>query len=104
VRSLCLIAFACCALLANAPGALARATDLPCGAVTGTATDMTPTSATLNGTLGALSGGDAQFCGTWWFDYGPTSAYGTSTPATDVSGEGELPVSATITGVTPNTT
>ena len=41
-------------------------------------------------------------CGAWYFDYGPTIAYGATTPE-QTAGEGAEPVSATVTGLTPAT-
>jgi hypothetical protein len=66
---------------AATPGAVGETGD--CNAVTGVATGVTATSATLNGTLGGYPG-DAFFCGSWKFDYGPTVAYGETTPLGEV--------------------
>jgi methylglyoxal synthase len=60
-------------------------------AATGGASDVTTTSATLNGTSSA---------GKYHFEYG-----GTSTPEADLGAAGAIkPVSATVTGLTPDTT
>jgi len=74
-----------------------------CGATTEPATSVTTTSATLNGLLGD-SGGDAGNCGHWFFDYGTTIAYGSTTPAGVPQEGSEVPVSMTVTGLTPDTT
>ncbi|MCK9218721.1 MAG: T9SS type A sorting domain-containing protein [Bacteroidales bacterium] len=70
-------------------------------AITTAATSVTSTGATLNGTVDA--GGAPT---TVTFDYGLTSAYGTTVAGTPntVTGNGATPVSATITGLTVNTT
>jgi hypothetical protein len=42
---------------------------------------------------------------TYWWEYGPTTAYGQQTPATDIgSGTGPVAVSDTLTGLSPGTT
>jgi hypothetical protein len=66
--------------------ALAGATTLP-------ATDVTNTTATLNGTVDGATAAH--------FEYGTTSGYGLPTPAQTVS---DGPVTATIGGLSPNTT
>ncbi|HEX7222415.1 MAG TPA: S8 family serine peptidase, partial [Candidatus Limnocylindrales bacterium] len=67
-------------------------------ASTGTASSLTTTGATLGGTIGSR-------CATtrWQFEYGPTQAYGTSTPMIGVANRAEG-VSAAINGLTPATT
>jgi hypothetical protein len=68
--------------------------------VTGTATNVTPSSATLNGTVDPS--GRAT---TWYFEYGTSTGYGTKTAAKDAgSGTGALDVSATISGLTAGRT
>jgi hypothetical protein len=68
-------------------------------AVTGAATDVTSTTATLNGTVDP--NGDST---TYYFEYGETTAYGYTTTPTDAgSGWDAGDVSAAITGLTPDT-
>ena len=65
-------------------------------AVTGAATAVTTTSATLNGTVDP-SGRPT----TWYFEYGTGTNYGTKTPVKDGgSGTGATAVSAAVTGLT----
>lgn len=67
--------------------------------VTGAATDITRTSATLNGTVNPNQSPTVYF-----FEYGRTTAYGSSTqPATLVSGNSAVAVPGPISGLTPNT-
>ena len=63
---------------------------------------MTQTGATLNATVNP-NGGEIGDCS---FEYGATASYGSSAPCTPQPGSGETPVSvtATITGLDPNTT
>jgi hypothetical protein len=64
--------------------------------VTGSATNVTPSSATLNGTVDPS--GRAT---TWFFEYGTTTGYGNKTATKDAgSGSGTVSVSASITGLT----
>jgi phosphodiesterase/alkaline phosphatase D-like protein len=64
-------------------------------AVTASATAVTPTSATLNGTVDP-SGRPT----TWYFEYGTSTSYGTKTPVKDAgSGSGSSAVSAAVTGL-----
>ena len=67
-------------------------------ASTGTASSVTTTAATLGGTIGSR-------CATtrWQFEYGPTQAYGTSTPMIGLANRTEG-VSAAIGGLAPATT
>jgi hypothetical protein len=66
-------------------------------AVTGSATNVTVTSARLTGTVDP--NGRAT---TWTFEYGLTTSYGTSTPASSAgSGTTATSVSATVSGLTP---
>ena len=69
-------------------------------AVFTTATDgLTSTGATLHGTAHPESLATSA-----WFDYGPTTAYGTSTsPQSIGSGSSAVAVTQAITGLTPNT-
>jgi hypothetical protein len=68
--------------------------------VTGPATDVGAQSATLIGSI------RADLVGTsYHFEYGPTTAYGSATPATDTGVTfGALPVAATLDRLTPGTT
>ncbi|HWX09271.1 MAG TPA: hypothetical protein VNY33_04775 [Gaiellaceae bacterium] len=64
-------------------------------AVTTSASAVTPTSATLNGTVDP-SGRPT----TWYFEYGTSTSYGTKTPVKDAgSGSGSTAVSAAVTGL-----
>ncbi len=67
-------------------------------ASTGTASPVTTTGATLGGTIGSRCAKT-----TWQFEYGPTQAYGTSTPIVTVANRSEG-VSAAISGLAPATT
>jgi hypothetical protein len=68
-------------------------------ATTGKATAVAATSATLNGTVNP-EGTDTKY----YFEYGPTSTYGTSTPVQDAgSGTRGQAVSAQIGSLSPNT-
>jgi glucose/arabinose dehydrogenase len=81
-------AAACVAVVALAGCA---ATDPP--------TSVTETGATLNGHVNPFGKPTA-----WWFEYGKTKAYGSSTPRGDAgSGDVDVPVSARVTGLTPAT-
>jgi photosystem II stability/assembly factor-like uncharacterized protein/phosphodiesterase/alkaline phosphatase D-like protein len=69
-------------------------------ATTGTATSISTTDATLNGTV------DAQGSSTTvTFEYGPTTSYGNQVTATQspVTGSGSVPVSGVASGLTANT-
>jgi hypothetical protein len=68
--------------------------------VTTAATNITPTSATLNGTVDANGAST-----TVSFEYGLTTAYGTTVPGvpSPVTGTIVTPVSAAISGLIPNT-
>jgi hypothetical protein len=75
-----------------------------CGfATTQAPTDVTDESAVLRGTAHSTEAGSI----THWFEYGPTTDYGESTPVESAqivdSGVG-LPVQATVTGLDPATT
>jgi hypothetical protein len=68
---------------------------------TAAATNVTPNTATLNGTVNRESEPNA----TYHFEYGTTTAYGTATPTTAVaSATGNLPVAADVTALEPATT
>jgi hypothetical protein len=69
-------------------------------AVTGSASSITATSATLNGTVNPSSRDT-----TWYFEYGTSTSYGTKTTAKDAgSGTSNVSVSAAITGLKSGTT
>lgn len=68
--------------------------------VTGSASSVTATSATLNGTVNP--GNRAT---TWYFEYGTSTSYGTKTPTKDAgSGTSAIAVSAPVTGLHGGTT
>ncbi len=68
--------------------------------VTGTATSVTTTSATLNGTVNPSSRAT-----TWYFDYGTSTSYGKQTGKKDAgSGTSPVAVSAAVTGLTSGRT
>ena len=70
------------------------------GVTTGSATSVTNSSATLNGTVNPNLEST-----TYYFEYGTTINYGsTTTPASAGSGADNLPVSSDIEGLTANTT
>jgi hypothetical protein len=64
---------------------------------TANATAVTATSATLNGTVNA----NGTAC-VYYFEYGPTNAYGTSTVSYSTSANSSVAI--TVTGLTENTT
>jgi hypothetical protein len=68
--------------------------------VTGSATSVTTTSATLNGTVNPSSRATS-----WYFEYGKSTSYGTKTAAKD-AGSGTSPVAAAaaVTGLTSGRT
>jgi phosphodiesterase/alkaline phosphatase D-like protein len=69
-------------------------------ASTGNATAITPTSATLNGTVNP----EAQAT-SYYFEYGTSNAYGSQTPTSPVgSGSADVSVSAPLSGLTPEST
>ena len=73
------------------------------GAVTRRATDRTPTSATLNGTVNPFG-----LQTTYYVEYGPTTAYGSRLPVasenTAGNGREPLPVTKVVTGLAAETT
>jgi hypothetical protein len=70
------------------------------GATTGPATDVTATTATLNGTV-SPNREDTRY----YFQYGTTTAYGTDTPMQGpIGGNADRAVSANVTGLAPSTT
>jgi hypothetical protein len=85
---------AACALVATV--ALAKSPTV----TTLSASSVGPHSAAL---AGKLNPNDKP--ATYWFEYGTTTAYGTSTAAASLSkGNKVIPVAATLTGLDPNTT
>jgi subtilisin family serine protease len=62
-------------------------------------TSVTKRTATLNGTVDPRG-----VATTYHFDYGPTTAYGESTEAGVADGNGDVAVSADLTGLAPGTT
>ena len=67
---------------------------------TGSATDITSDSATVNGTVNANG-----LPATVWFEYGTTSgSYGSTSPTQSVSGSGNTTVSIGISGLSASTT
>jgi|CZKG01.1.fsa_nt_gi hypothetical protein len=66
---------------------------------TGPVSDLTSTTATLNGTV--VPDGTATLS---HFDYGTSTSYGSTTPSATPSGFGSQPTSAHVTGLTPGTT
>ena len=72
----------------------------PPGGSSGSASNLAETSAVLSGLVS-----DEYAPTSWRFDYGPTAAYGSSTPGGTLSDLGtERAVSDTATGLTPGTT
>jgi len=71
----------------------------PPAATTGSASAMTATTATLNGTV--FPNKEST---TYRFEYGTTAAYGSQTPAGTASGNSGKSVSASLTGLAPSTT
>ncbi len=70
------------------------------GLATAPATDVLGASATLNGSL-EPNGLDTHY----WFEYGPSPSYGSSTPHEDAGEASAVKlVSATLTGIEPNKT
>jgi len=68
--------------------------------LTGNATAITSTSATVNGTVNPE--GQAT---TYYFEYGTTTSYGSQTATADAgSGTASLAVSAQLASLTPDTT
>jgi hypothetical protein len=68
--------------------------------VTGSAGNVAPTSATLNGTVNPSSRSTS-----WYFEYGTSTSYGTKTTAKDAgSGTSTVTVSAPVTGLTSGRT
>lgn len=73
-------------------------------ATTSAATDVTLSSATLNGTVNP-NGATTSFPGSYKFQWGLTTGYGNETTlGTGQTGSSDIPVSAGISGLTGNTT
>lgn len=84
-------------LALSAPAALAAGEPM---VATGTATAITPTSATVNGTVNP----EGQST-TYYFEYGTTTSYGSRTSMAGAgSGTADVKVSTSIEPLTPNTT
>jgi hypothetical protein len=90
--------FGICAALASFAVTGTALADPP-AATTGAASAVTATTATLNGTVSPN-----KETTTYRFEYGPTTAYGSQTPAGTTSGNADKAVSADITGLAPSTT
>lgn len=92
------IGFLALAIFAIAAASAAAATKPT--AITGPVTATASTSATVSGTVNP--NGTAT---TWFFEYGKTTSYGSETTHTSAgSGTADVPVSATLSSLTPNTT
>jgi len=70
---------------------------VPPSVTTGAASDIAPTSAILNGTLSSLGGATSTLV---WFEWGPTTSYGKSTPVQVMTAPGAF--SAQISGLSSN--
>jgi hypothetical protein len=86
-------------------GAALSAAALVSGCALGQATQATSvqgTSATLNGNVSAIESGPVEH----WFQYGTTTAYGSTTPhrSLTVDDHDDHPVSEPVTGLSPQTT
>jgi phosphodiesterase/alkaline phosphatase D-like protein len=80
--------------------ASAAATPAAPNATTGSASNQAQSSATVSGTVNP-NGTDTQY----YFQYGTSTAYGAKTTSTDAgAGTADVPVSANLTGLSPNTT
>jgi hypothetical protein len=74
--------------------------DTSLGAATGAPHDVTSTQATFNGTMTPGGTEDSSYS----FEYGPTTAYGSQTPAVEVGpGLASTSVASTVTGLEPAT-
>jgi putative metal-binding protein len=76
---------------------IGRVTLDPPSAITGAATEVTPTGARLTGSVNPR-----EYAATYTFEYGPTTAYGQSTPVGQ-AGDGGSPtaVASALSGLTP---
>lgn len=87
------------ALLALALAASAQAAPSPPSVSTGSATAVSYSSATVHGTIDPRGSGTS-----YYFQYGPTHAYGGQTPiASAGAGTGNVSVAAALTGLQPLT-
>ena len=86
----------------GAAWAFANSPLIPPTVVTGSASSITQTSATLNATVNPNS----ETVSDCHFEYGTSMSYGTSVPCTTLPGSGSSPVavSAPVTGLSANTT
>jgi hypothetical protein len=93
-------AFTAIAWELNGEAAIATVDSPKCSAgQTGPVSDLTPTTATLNGTV--VPDGTPTVS---HFDYGTNTSYGSTTPSATPSGFSSQPTAAHITGLTPGTT
>ena len=70
------------------------------GVVTGTASGITVSSATLNGSVDPNAGPT-----TWWFEYGTSTSYGSKTTVANAgNGTGPTSIAAKVTGLQPGRT
>ena len=96
-KQLCLFAIAAMLLVLVLPAGVAAASP---GATTGSATQVTATTATVNGTVDPNKQDT-----TYHFEYGKTTAYGTATPAQGpLKGNSGKSVSSQLTQLAPSTT
>jgi hypothetical protein len=96
------VACASIALIISSGGSAAAAsgTPAPPSATTGAATNVAQSSATVAGTVNPNGVTTA-----YYFQYGTSTSYGSSTPSTDAgSGTADAPVSANLTGLASTTT
>jgi hypothetical protein len=100
VRNESQFAFTSIAWELNGDAAIATVDSPQCSAgQTGPVSELTPTTATLNGTV--VPDGTATLS---HFDYGTNTSYGSTTPSATPSGFSSQPTLAHITGLTPGTT
>jgi virginiamycin B lyase len=79
---------------------IGRVTLDPPAAITGAAADVTPTGARLTGSVNPR-----DYATTYTFEYGPTTAYGQTTPVQGAGDGGSAgPVGAELSGLTPQVT
>lgn len=98
MRRLTRFTLAACAIVGVTAGI---AIAVPPTATTTPASAVTATTATLNGTVRPPADGGET---TYFFEYGPTTAYGTKTTAEKFNGNTTKDVKADITGLSPSTT
>lgn len=72
-------------------------------ATTNAADNTTASGARLNGAVNP-NGATSQYPISYYFEYGPTVAYGTTTTPANGTGSSNIPVATSITGLTGNTT